>query len=140
MGSKPIQYEKESSPYRLNSTEINVFSKLFKEYRKDQDKLDKLVEAFESYLSNAVKSLANAEGKCDNEDTLYRIMKERVEDKKEPLFTIGSSISNQDLVCSDCERVIFIGKKLGNVAEVDAGKITKINSIKVNGIKFRREK
>lgn len=140
MGSKPIEYEKESSPYRLNSTEVNVFSKLFKEYRKDQDKLDKLVEAFETYLSNAVKSPANAEGKCDNEDTLYRIIKERVKDKAEQLFTIGSSISNQDLVCSDCERVIFIGKKLGNVAEVDAGKITKINSIKVNGIKFRREK
>lgn len=132
MGSKPIQYEKESSPY------VNVFSKLFKDYIKDENKLEKLVETFGSYLSNASKSPANAEGKCSDEDTLYRIMKERIEDKKERPFTIGSSISNQDLVCSDCKRVIFIGKKLGNVAEVDANNISKIKSIEVNGIKFKK--
>lgn len=135
---EPIEYEKESYPYRLNSTEVNVFSKLFKDYIKDENKLEKLVETFGSYLSNASKSPANAEGKCSNEDTLYRIMKERIEDKKERPFTIGSSISNQDLVCSDCKRVIFIGKKLGNVAEVDANNISKIKSIEVNGIKFKK--
>ena len=63
---------------------------------------------------------------------------EPLEDKKEQLFTIGNSASNQDLVCSDCERVIFIGKKLGNVAEVDANNISKIDSIEVNGIKFKK--
>lgn len=65
---------------------------------------------------------------------------EPIEDKKEQLFTIGNNCSNQDLVCSDCERVIFIGKKLGNVAEIDANKIDKIDSIEINGIKFKREK
>ncbi len=79
-----IEYEKESSPYGLNSTEVNVFSKLFKEYIKDQDKLDKVIETFESYLSDAFKSPANAEGKCSDEGTLYRVMKERIEDKEEP--------------------------------------------------------
>lgn len=63
---------------------------------------------------------------------------EPLEDEKEQLFAIGSSISNQDLVCSDCERVIFIGKKLGSVAEVDADKISKLESIEVNGIKFKK--
>lgn len=112
---------------------------MVKEY-KDKNKLEKLVETFGSYLSNASKSPANAEGKCDNEDTLYRIIKERIENKKEQLFAIGNNTSNQDLVCSDCERVIFIGngKKLGNVAEVDADNISKIDSIEVNGIKFKK--
>lgn len=67
------------------------------------------------------------------------LLKEKLEGKKEQLFVIGSGISNQDLVCSDCERVIFIGKKLGNVAEINADKIAKVDSIEVNGIKFRRE-
>lgn len=81
---KPIEYEKESSPYNLNSTEVKVFSKLFKEYIKDQDKLDKVVETFESYLSNSSKSPANAEGKCSDEGTFYRVMKGRIENKEEP--------------------------------------------------------
>lgn len=58
--------------------------------------------------------------------------------KKEQLFTIGNNTSNQDLVCNNCERVLFIGKKLGNIAEVDANKIDKINYIKINGIKFKK--
>lgn len=78
-----VYYEKESSSYRLNNTEVNVFSKLFKDYIKDENKLEKIVETFRSYLSNASKSPANAEGKCSDEDTLYRVMKERIEDKKE---------------------------------------------------------
>lgn len=79
---EPTKCEKESSPYRLNNTEVNVFSKLFKDYIKDENKLEKIVETFRSYLSNASKSPANAEGKCSDEDTLYRVMKERIEDKK----------------------------------------------------------
>lgn len=81
---EPVRCEEESSPYRLNSTEVNVFSKLFKDYIKDENKLERLVETFESYLSNASKGPANAEGKCSDEDTLYRVMKERIEDKEEP--------------------------------------------------------
>ena len=61
-----------------------------------------------------------------------------LEGRKEQLFAIGNSVSNQDLVCSDCERVIFIGKKLGNVAELDANNISKIESIEVNGNKFKK--
>lgn len=82
---EPAKCEKESSPYRLNSTEVNVFSKLFKDYIKDENKLERLVETFDSYLLNASKEdPANAEGKCSDEDTLYRVMKERIENKEEP--------------------------------------------------------
>lgn len=63
---------------------------------------------------------------------------EPLEDKEEQLFAIGNNTSDQDLVCSDCERVIFIGKKFGNVAEVDADKISKLESIEINGIKFKK--
>ncbi len=63
---------------------------------------------------------------------------EPLEDKEEQLFAIGNNTSDQYLVCSDCERVILIGKKLGNVAEVDADKISKLESIEINGIKFKK--
>lgn len=106
-----IEYEKESSPYSLNSTEVNVFSKLFKDYIKDKDKLEKLVEAFESYLSNAVKSPANAEGKCDNEDTLYRVMKERIEDKEESEVVKRFKENLDQMMC------IKISKLIGDVKD-----------------------
>ena len=77
-----IEDEKESLPYSLNKAEGKVLFKLLKEYGKDINKLNKIVEIFESYLSNASKSPANAEGKCSDEDTLYRVMKERIEDSK----------------------------------------------------------
>ena len=106
---EPIEYEKESSPYRLNSTEANVFSKLFKDYIKDENKLEKLVETFRSYLSNASKSPANAEGKCSDEDTLYRIMKERIEDKKEQRIGITLKEIKQDAII---QFVNLVNKKL----------------------------
>lgn len=82
---------------------------------------------------------------CETEEEAKQKLKELMENdieycigKKEQLFTIGNSISNQDLVCNNCERILFIGKKLGNVAEVDANKIDKIDFIEVNGIKFKK--
>lgn len=106
---RPIEYEKESSPYRLNSIEINVFSKLVKEYIKDQDKLDKVIETFESYLSNSSKSPANAEGKCSDEDTFYRVMKERIEDEEEQKIEINLKEIKQDAVT---QFVNLVDKKL----------------------------
>lgn len=153
MGSKPIEYEKESSPYRLNSTEVNVFSKLFKEYKKDQDKLDKLVEAFESYLLNAVKSPANAEGKCDNEDTLYRIIKERVEDKEESYpFTLkydkvetvklmpdnGRPIDKRTLTIQNCDKIILKPKSLEVEVKIEKDNFDDFDFIEINGHKFKR--
>lgn len=106
---EPIEYEKESSPYRLNNTEVNVFSKLFKDYIKDENKLEKLVETFGSYLSNTSKSPANAEGKCSDEDALYKTMKERIEDKKEQKIGITLKELRQDAVA---QLVNLVNKKL----------------------------
>lgn len=71
-----------------------------------------------------------------DEERLYGISSNNYE---EP-YAIGSRPFNLSLVCSDCERVIFIGngKKLGNVAELDVNTISKIDSIEVNGIKFKK--
>lgn len=147
----PIKCEKESSPYRLNSTEINVFSKLFKEYIKDQDKLEKLVEAFESYLSNAVKSPANAEGKCDNEDTLYRIIKERVEDKEESYpFTLkydrvettklmpDNGIDKRALTIQNCDKIILKPKSLEVEIKIEKDNFDDFDFIEINGHKFKK--
>lgn len=151
MGSKPIEYEKESSPYSLNSTEINVFSKLLKEYIKDQDKLEKLVEAFESYLSNAVKSPANAEGKWDNEDTLYRIIKERVEDKEESYpFTLkydrvetaklmpDNGIDKRALTIQNCDKIILKPKSLEVEVKIEKDNFDDFDFIEINGHKFKK--
>lgn len=146
-----IEYEKESSPYSLNNTEIKVFSKLFKEYIKDQDKLEKLVEAFESYLSNAVKSPANAEGKCDNEDTLYRIIKERVEDKEESYpFTLkydrvetaklmpDNGIDKRALTIQNCDKIILKPKSLEVEIKIEKDNFDDFDFIEINGHKFKK--
>ena len=36
------------------------------------------------------------------------------------------------------KELYLLEKKLGNVAEIDANKISKIDSIEVNGIKFKK--
>lgn len=160
---RPMEYEKESSPYRLNNTEVNVFSKLFKDYIKDENKLEKLVETFGAYLSNASKSPANAEGKCDNEDTLYRIIKERVEDNEEPevverfkenkltfqsdkVETVklmpdnGRSIDKRTLTIQNCDKIILKPKSLEVEVKIEKDNFEDFDYIVINGIKFKREK
>lgn len=153
IGSKPLEYEKESSPYRLNSTEVNVFSKLFKDYIKDENKLDKLVETFRSYLSSASKSPANAEGKCSDEDTLYRIMKERIEDKEESYpFTLkydkvetvklmpdnGRHTDKTALTIQNCDRIILKPKSLEVEFKIEKDNFGDFDYIIINGHKFKK--
>ncbi len=137
---EPTKCEKESSPYRLNNTEVNVFSKSFKDYIKDENKLEKLVENFRSYLSNASKSPANAEGKCSDEDTLYRIMKERIEDEKEQKNIWSVKNGDTGLTHTTCERLIFVDHEIGKTMELSPDKLSEFDWININGIKFNREK
>lgn len=137
---EPIEYEKESSPYGLNSTEVNVFFKLFRDYIKDENKLEKLVETFGSYLSNAAKSPANAEGKCSDEDTLYRVMKERIEDEKEQKNIWSVKNGDTGLAHTTCERLIFVDHEIGKALELSPDKLSEFDWININGIKFKREK
>ncbi len=142
---RPIEYEKESYPYSLNSTEINVFSKLFKGYIKDQDKLDKIVETFESYLSNASKSPANAEGRCSDEGTLYRIMKEKVENKEEPEVVNANLMTDKDacidrriLTIQNCDKIILKPRSLEVEVKVEKDNFDDFDFIEINGHIFKR--
>ena len=140
-----IEYEKESSPCRLNSTEINVLSKLFKEYIKDQDKLDKVIETFESYLSTVTKSPANAEGKCDNEDTLYRVMKERIENKEEPevvnaklMTDIDTCMDPRTLTIQNCDKIILKPKSLEVEVKIEKDNFDDFDYIIINEHRFKK--
>lgn len=148
---EPVRCEEESSPYRLNSTEVNVFSKLFKDYIKDENKLERLVETFGSYLSNAVKSPANAEGKCDNEDTLYRIIKERIEDKEEPhpstlkydkVETVklmpDNGIDKRALTIQNCDKIILKPKSLEVEVKIEKDNFDDFDYIIINEHKFKK--
>ena len=147
----PIKCEKESSPYRLNNTEVNVFSKLFKDYIKNENKLKKLVETFGSYLSNASKSSTNAEGKCSNEDTLYRVMKERIEDKKESspsalkydkIETVklmpDNGIDKRTLTIQNCDKIILKPKSLEVEVKIEKDNFDDFDFIEINGHKFKK--
>lgn len=102
-----VKCEKESSPYKLNSTEIKIFSKLFKDYINDSNKIEKLVKVFQNYLMNASKSPSNAEGKCTNENALYRIIKERIEDKEEPEVVKKFKKNLDQIISVKIERIGF---------------------------------
>ena len=67
-----------------------------------------------------------------DEERLYGISSNNYEEH----YAIGSRPFNQSLVCSDCERVIFIGKRLGNIFEIDPDQIAKLDSIEINGRRF----
>lgn len=124
IGSKPIEESKKESKNMMKC-------KYYSDYESGQ--YDFGICSYGKCKYNGFPAICTY--KKDEENCTYF---EPLEDKKEHLFTIGSSVSNQDLICPDCERVIFIGKKLGNVAEIDANKISKIDSVEVNGIKFKK--
>ena len=67
-----------------------------------------------------------------DEERLYGISSNNYEEH----YAIGSRPFNQRLVCSDCERAIFIGKRLGNIFEIDPDQIAKLDSIEINGRRF----
>lgn len=125
---------------------------MVKEYIKDQDKLDKVIETFESYLSTVTKSPANAEGKCSDEDTLYRVMKERIEDKKEsypstlkcekepvkPMLDKSRSIDKTALTIQNCDKIILKPKSLEVEVKIEKDNFDDFDYIIINGHKFKR--
>ena len=48
--------------------------------------------------------------------------------------------SDYGLTCNKCERIIFIKPKAGDSVELDSKKLSELDWININGIKFRREK
>lgn len=70
-----------------------------------------------------------------DEERFYEISSN---DYEEPKYAIGSGSFNHSLVCSDCERVVFIGKRFGNIAEIDPNQIAKLDSIEINGYRFKK--
>lgn len=54
-------------------------------------------------------------------------------------LTVDNS-SEYGMVCNKCERIIFIMPKAGDSVELDSKKLSRLNWININGIKFRREK
>lgn len=54
-------------------------------------------------------------------------------------LTVDDS-SEYGMVCNKCERIIFIMPKIGNSIEVSTDKLSELDWININGIKFKREK
>lgn len=54
-------------------------------------------------------------------------------------LTVDDS-SEYGMVCNKCERIIFIKPKAGDSVELDSKKLSELDWININGIKFRREK
>ena len=54
-------------------------------------------------------------------------------------LTVDDS-SEYGMTCTNCERIIFIKPKAGDYVELDYKKISELDWININGIKFKREK
>lgn len=54
-------------------------------------------------------------------------------------LTVDDS-SEYGMVFNKCERIIFIMPKIGNSVEVSPDKLSELDWININGIKFKREK
>ena len=48
--------------------------------------------------------------------------------------------SGYGINCTECERIIFIKPNAGDSVELDSKKLSELDWININGIKFRREK
>ena len=54
-------------------------------------------------------------------------------------LTVDNS-SEYGMICNKCERIIFIMPKAGDSVELDSKKLSELDWININGIKFKREK
>ena len=54
-------------------------------------------------------------------------------------LTVDDS-SEYGMTCTNCERIIFIKPKAGDSVELDSKKLSGLDWININGIKFKREK
>ena len=54
-------------------------------------------------------------------------------------LTVDDS-SDYGMICNKCERIIFIKPNAGDSVELDSKKLSELDWININGIKFKREK
>ena len=55
-------------------------------------------------------------------------------------YKLTAEDSGYGMTCTKCERIIFIKPKAGDSVELDSKKLSELDWININGIKFRREK
>lgn len=55
-------------------------------------------------------------------------------------YKLTANDSGYGMNCTSCERIIFIKTKAGDSVELDSKKLSELDWININGIKFRREK
>ena len=55
-------------------------------------------------------------------------------------YKLAVDDSGYGMSCNNCERIIFIKPKAGDSVELDPKKLSELDWININGIKFKREK
>ena len=55
-------------------------------------------------------------------------------------YKLSVDDSGYGMNCTNCERIIFIKPKAGDSVELDPKKLSELDWININGIKFKREK
>lgn len=55
-------------------------------------------------------------------------------------YKLSVDDSGYGMNCTNCERIIFIKPKAGDSVELDSKKLSELDWININGIKFKREK
>ena len=55
-------------------------------------------------------------------------------------YKLSVDESGYGMNCTNCERIIFIKPKAGDSVELDSKKLSELDWININGIKFKREK
>ena len=63
-----------------------------------------------------------------------------VEENENLKYKLSVDDSGYGMNCTECERIIFIKPKAGDSVELDSKKLSELDWININGIKFNREK
>lgn len=63
-----------------------------------------------------------------------------VEENENLKYKLTVDDSGYGMNCTNCERIIFIKPKAGDSVELDSKKLSELNWININGVKFKREK
>ena len=99
-------------------------------------------ESFIVFISNDEGYKFNYRDFCWQELTPDEAMAHGIYTKENENLKYKLSVddSGYGMNCTECERIIFIKPKAGDSVELDSKKLSELDWININGIKFKREK
>lgn len=119
---------------RYNQLNVHIYQKV------EVEDIGDMFTVFDTFTGRKIEYTYNSYGWRElttNEARAAGIYTKENENLK---YKLSVDDSGYGMNCTECERIIFIKPKAGDSVELDSKKLSELDWININGIKFKREK